>query len=127
MVAGLGVFSELQRHRSATGTLWSTCSTWAPHPFQVGRPHFRQVTCLHIPHRVSERALLCKRPPLLRSRCWQQPALEVRSAGLLGPMGSTGNADDSSMAEGSSGALQLEMLDRRRWQTRHELALAVFS
>ena len=42
-------------------------------------------------------------------------------------MGATGNADDSSMAEGSSGALQLEMLDRRRWQTRHELALAVFS
>jgi hypothetical protein len=53
--------------------------------------------------------------------------LEVRSTGLLGPTGSIGNADDNSMAEGLSGAFRLEMLDRRRCQTRHELALAVFS
>ncbi|MGO9333854.1 MAG: hypothetical protein ACLQCU_07380 [Acidimicrobiales bacterium] len=42
-------------------------------------------------------------------------------------MGTIGNADDNSMAEGLFGALQLEMLDCRRWQTRHEIALAVFS
>jgi len=28
-------------------------------PFQVGRPHFRQVTALHIPLRVSERRHSC--------------------------------------------------------------------
>ncbi len=41
-------------HRSSSGTSPSTCSTWAPQPFQVGRPHFPQIAALHIPPRVSE-------------------------------------------------------------------------
>ena len=50
----------------------------------------------------------------------------LRAAGLLGSMGSIGDAYDNSMAESFFGTLQLELLDRRRWQSRHELALAVF-
>ena len=50
----------------------------------------------------------------------------LRAAGLLGSMGSVGDALDNAMAESFFGTLQLELLDRRRWTTRRELAQAIF-
>lgn len=50
----------------------------------------------------------------------------LRSAGLLGSMGRVGSAADNAMMESFFGTLQLELLDRRRWQTRAELASAIF-
>src|SRR6266487_1524577 len=50
----------------------------------------------------------------------------LRAAGILGSMGSIGDCFDNSMAESFFGTLQSELLDRRRWKTRKELATAVF-
>jgi putative transposase len=50
----------------------------------------------------------------------------LRAAGLLGSMGRVGSAADNAMMESFFGTLQLELLDRRRWQTRAELASAIF-
>ncbi len=50
----------------------------------------------------------------------------LRNAGLLGSMGTVGDALDNAMAESFFGTLQLELLDRRTWQTRRELAQAIF-
>lgn len=50
----------------------------------------------------------------------------LRMAGLLGSMGTVGDALDNAMAESFFGSLQLELLDRRHWSTRKELALAIF-
>jgi len=50
----------------------------------------------------------------------------LRSAGLLGSMGSIGDCFDNSVAESFFGTLQLELLDEHRWATRQQLALAIF-
>ena len=50
----------------------------------------------------------------------------LRAAGILGSMGSVGDALDNAMAESFFGTLQLELLDRRHWETRAELASAIF-
>lgn len=50
----------------------------------------------------------------------------LRSAGLLGSMGSVGDALDNAMAESFFATLQLELLDRRTWHTRRQLAQAIF-
>jgi len=50
----------------------------------------------------------------------------LRTAGILGSMGTVGDALDNAMAESLFGTLQLEFLDRRRGQTRAELASAIF-
>jgi putative transposase len=50
----------------------------------------------------------------------------LRAAGLLGSMGTVGDAYDNAVAESFFGSLQLELLDRRRWTTRDELASAMF-
>lgn len=50
----------------------------------------------------------------------------LRAAGILGSMGTVGDALDNAMAESFFGTLQLELLDRRRWETRAELASAIF-
>ena len=50
----------------------------------------------------------------------------LRAAGLLGSMGSVGDALDNATAESFFGTLQLELLDRRHWRTRRELASAIF-
>jgi putative transposase len=47
-------------------------------------------------------------------------------AGLLGSMGSVGDCYDNAMMESFWGTLQLEVLDRREWNTRAELANAIF-
>jgi len=50
----------------------------------------------------------------------------LRSAGLLGSMGSIGDAYDNALAESFFGTLQLELLDEHHWHTRAQLAQAVF-
>lgn len=50
----------------------------------------------------------------------------LRAAGLLGSMGSIGDCFDNSVAESFFGTLQLELLDEHRWDTRQQLALAIF-
>ena len=50
----------------------------------------------------------------------------LRAAGLLGSMGRVGSAYDNAMMESFFGTLQRELLDRRSWVTRKELASAIF-
>jgi len=50
----------------------------------------------------------------------------LREAGLLGSMGRVGSAYDNAMMESFFATLQRELLDRRQWLTRKELASAVF-
>jgi len=50
----------------------------------------------------------------------------LRAAGLLGSMGSIGDAYDNSLAESFFHTLQLELLDEHRWTTRRQLVLAIF-
>jgi transposase InsO family protein len=50
----------------------------------------------------------------------------LREAGLLGSMGRVGSAYDNAMMESFFSTLQRELLNRRRWQTRKELAQAIF-
>jgi putative transposase len=50
----------------------------------------------------------------------------LRTAGLLGSMGSIGDCFDNALAESFFSSLQVELLDRHRWRTRQELANAIF-
>ena len=50
----------------------------------------------------------------------------LRSPGLLGSMGRVASALDNSMMESFFGTMQLELLDRKPWATRGELARASF-
>jgi len=50
----------------------------------------------------------------------------LRSAGLLGSMGTVGDALDNAVAESFFATLQTELLDRHRWATRAQLAQAIF-
>lgn len=50
----------------------------------------------------------------------------LRSAGLLGSMGAVACAFDNAMVESFFGSMQIELLDRRTWTTRAELASAIF-
>lgn len=50
----------------------------------------------------------------------------LRNAGLLGSMGSVGDCFDNAMMESFWGTLQLEVLDKKSWETREELANAIF-
>ena len=50
----------------------------------------------------------------------------LRGAGLLGSMGSVGDCFDNSVAESFFGTLQLELLDEHHWESRQQLALAIF-
>ena len=50
----------------------------------------------------------------------------LRAAGVLGSISTIGDAYDNAMAESFFPTLQRELLDEHRWQTRLQLALAVF-
>lgn len=50
----------------------------------------------------------------------------LRDAGLLGSMGAVGSAYDNALVESFFGTMQIELLDRRAWDTRAELASAIF-
>jgi putative transposase len=51
----------------------------------------------------------------------------LRKAGLLGSMGSVGDALDNAVAESFFASLQVELLDRRTWDSRHQLAQGIFA
>jgi putative transposase len=50
----------------------------------------------------------------------------LRAAGLLASMGTVGDCYDNAMMESFWGTMQLELLDSKPWQTRDDLANAVF-
>jgi putative transposase len=50
----------------------------------------------------------------------------LRQAGLLGSMGTVGDALDNAVAESFFATLQTELLDRHHWATRTQLAQAIF-
>ncbi len=50
----------------------------------------------------------------------------LRNVGLLGSMGSIGDASDNTVAESFFHTLQLELLDEHHWDTRDQLANAIF-
>lgn len=50
----------------------------------------------------------------------------LRSAGLLGSMGTVGDALDNAVAESFFATLQTELLDRHVWADRRQLAQAIF-
>lgn len=50
----------------------------------------------------------------------------LRDAGLLGSMGSIGDCFDNAMAESFFSSLQRELLDTHTWETRDQLAAAIF-
>jgi putative transposase len=50
----------------------------------------------------------------------------LRAAGLLGSMGSIGDAYDNALCESFFHTLQLELLDEHHWSTRRQLAQAIF-
>ena len=50
----------------------------------------------------------------------------LREAGLLGSMGKVASAFDNAMIESFFGSMQIELLDRRTWTARAELATAIF-
>lgn len=50
----------------------------------------------------------------------------IRSAGLMPSFGSVGDGLDNAMMESFWSSMQIELLNRRRWKTRVELANAIF-
>lgn len=50
----------------------------------------------------------------------------LRQAGLMGSMGAVGCAYDNSLMGSFFGSMQIELLDRRAWPNRAELATAIF-
>lgn len=50
----------------------------------------------------------------------------IRSAGLLPSFGSVGDGLDNAMMESFWSSMQIELLDRKKWKTRVELANAIF-
>lgn len=50
----------------------------------------------------------------------------LEQAGLLGSMGTVGDALDNAVAESFFSTLQAELLDQRKWATRAQLRLAIF-
>jgi putative transposase len=50
----------------------------------------------------------------------------IRTAGLLGSMGSVGDCYDNAMMESFWGTMQMELLDSRTWGSRDQLANAIF-
>jgi transposase InsO family protein len=50
----------------------------------------------------------------------------ARAAGLLPSLGSVGDPYDNAVVEAFWGRMQTQLLNRRRWTTRAELANAIF-
>ncbi|MGP5731556.1 IS3 family transposase, partial [Arthrobacter rhombi] len=51
---------------------------------------------------------------------------KIRSAGLLPSFGSVGDGLDNAMVESFWSSMQIELLNRKKWKTRIELANAIF-
>jgi len=54
------------------------------------------------------------------------PDKRAKDSGLFASMGSIGDCYDNSMIESFWSRMQVELLDRRKWNTRLELANAMF-
>jgi putative transposase len=50
----------------------------------------------------------------------------LQTAGMLASMGTVGDCHDNAMMESFWGTMQMELLDTKEWQTRDELANAIF-
>ncbi|GAA4285197.1 hypothetical protein GCM10022261_27280 [Brevibacterium daeguense] len=50
----------------------------------------------------------------------------IRDAGLVGSMGTIGDGYDNAMIESFWGTMQVELLNRKKWKTRLQLANAMF-
>lgn len=53
-------------------------------------------------------------------------AEKIRSAGLLPSFGTVGDGLDNAMMASFWSSMQIELLNRRKWKTRVELANAIF-
>jgi transposase InsO family protein len=51
---------------------------------------------------------------------------KIRSAGLLPSSGTVGDGLDNTMMKSFWSSMQIELLNRKKWQTRIELANAIF-
>ncbi|NQE72596.1 Transposase for insertion sequence element IS904 [Nocardia gamkensis] len=51
---------------------------------------------------------------------------KIRSAGLVPSFGTVGDGLDNAMMESFWGSMQIELLNRQKWNTRVELANAIF-
>ena len=51
---------------------------------------------------------------------------KIRSAGLLPSFGTVGDGLDNAMMESFWSSMQIELLNRKKWKTRGELANAIF-
>ena len=51
---------------------------------------------------------------------------KIRSAGLLPSFGTVGDGLDNAMMESFWSTMQIELLNRKKWKTRIELANAIF-
>ncbi len=51
----------------------------------------------------------------------------LEQAHILGSMGTVGDALDNAVAESFFATLQVELLDRQRWETRQQLTTAIFN
>ena len=51
----------------------------------------------------------------------------LQQAGILGSMGSVGDALDNAVAESFFSTLQVELLDQKKWATQSKLRLAIFN
>lgn len=84
-----------------------------------------------IDSRLPRRASGTDTPPTIHSDQGVQFASwaftkRARDSGLVPSMGSVGDCYDNSMIESFWARMQVELLDRRRWRTRLELANAMF-
>src|SRR5690625_7526958 len=50
----------------------------------------------------------------------------LKEAGLVGSMGTIGDGYDNAVIESFWGTMQVELLNRKKWRTRIELANAIF-
>ena len=50
---------------------------------------------------------------------------ELRRLGLIGSMGTVGDCYDNAPMESFWGSMQIELLNRQRWRTKIELAVAM--
>ena len=59
-------------------------------------------------------------------RIWFTDITQHRAAGLLGSMGRVASSVDNALVESFWSTMQRELLDRRSWTSRTELASAIF-
>jgi transposase InsO family protein len=125
-----GVCGRSRYHRIPNGP---TAEDMVDRQFQRTEPNWLWVTDIteHPPRPLTSTYAPCKKPVLLRSIepgqftpwAFTQRAID---SGLVPSMGSIGDCFDNAVIESFWSRLQVELLDRKRWRTRIELATAIF-